>query len=40
MCFLLNFIKAINVFLKDKLKDEVDCADNKFSFRDGKLHLI
>lgn len=42
MCFLLSFIKAINVFilLKDELKDEVDCADNNFSFGDGKLHLI
>lgn len=36
MCLLLSFIKAINVFLKD----EVDCADNIFSFGDWKLHLI
>lgn len=40
MCFLLSFIKAINVFLKDELKNEVGCADNNFSFGEGKLHLI
>lgn len=40
MCFLLSFITAVNTFLKDELKYEVDCADNKFSFGDEKLNLI